>query len=205
MSESNFVLGVDLDGVVADFYGGLRPIAAKWLEVPIETLATDVSYGLPEWSLDAERYKDLHRHAVTQHELFLSLSPITGAATTLRRLWNDHDVRIRIITHRLFISYSHQKAVRQTVEWLDRHDIPYWDLCFMKNKAAVGADMYIEDTADNVEALRKDGHKTIVFTNSTNKGVDPPRADTWQDVERLVLEELSVWRDGKALGAGAKS
>ena len=31
--ELRFVLGVDLDGVCADFIGGLRPIAAEWLDV----------------------------------------------------------------------------------------------------------------------------------------------------------------------------
>jgi hypothetical protein len=46
MSNIQFVLGVDLDGVVADFYAGMRTIAAEWLEVPIESLPTTVSYGL---------------------------------------------------------------------------------------------------------------------------------------------------------------
>jgi hypothetical protein len=35
-SADRFVLGVDLDGVVCDFYGGLRPIAAEWLGVYLE-------------------------------------------------------------------------------------------------------------------------------------------------------------------------
>jgi UDP-glucose 4-epimerase len=33
------------------------------------------------------------------------------------------------------------QGLRQTVEWLDFYDVPYWDLCFMKDKAAVGADL----------------------------------------------------------------
>jgi len=50
----------------------------------------------------------------------------------------------------------------------------------MKDKAAVGADLYIEDTSHNVEALREDGHSVIVFSNSTNSGVASPRADNWK-------------------------
>ena len=38
VTETKFVLGVDLDGVVADFYPGLRPIAAEWLGVGLEAL-----------------------------------------------------------------------------------------------------------------------------------------------------------------------
>jgi len=184
------VLGVDLDGVCADFFGGLREIAAEWLEVPLDTLTPDVSYGLHEWNLEpAGGYAALHRFAVTQRDLFANLRPIHGASVVLRRLSN-RDVRIRIITHRLFIKYFHETAIRQTIEWLDRYDFPYWDLCFMKEKAAVGADLYIEDSPLNVERLRAGGHDTIVFTNSTNRDVAPPRAESWADVEELVMERV---------------
>jgi beta-phosphoglucomutase-like phosphatase (HAD superfamily) len=95
---------------------------------------------------------------------------------------------------RLFIKYFHQRAVRQTIEWLDRHGIPYWDLCLLRDKAAVGADLYIDDTPSNVEALRAKGLETIVFSNSTNRDVGPPRADTWEEVDELVLEKLAAWK-----------
>jgi 5'(3')-deoxyribonucleotidase len=172
MNEIRFVLGVDLDGVVADFYGGLREVAAEWLNVSIKKLPRKISYGLREWGINKAPggYDALHRFAVTQRELFKWLPPIQGAPAALRRL-SARDIRIRIITHRLFIKYFHQEAVRQTIEWLDYHDVPYWDLCFMKDKAAVGADLYIEDAPDNVERLRADGHETIVFTNSTNRRI----------------------------------
>lgn len=199
MSNAKFVLGVDLDGVVADFYGGLRPVAAEWLEVPLESLPLNVTYGLPEWKVASAPggYDALHKFAVTQRQLFLNLRPIPGAAIALRIL-SERDVRIRVITHRLFIKYFHVTAVRQTVEWLDKYDLPYWDLCFMKDKAAVGADLYIEDAPSNVEVLRKDAHPTIVFTNSTNLHVPPPRANNWTEATELVLEHLRLWEQSKA-------
>jgi 5'(3')-deoxyribonucleotidase len=194
MAARQFVVGVDLDGVCADFYEGLREVAAEWLGVSLEKLTRDVTYGLPEWELDrCGEYTDLHRFAVTERDLFRKLKPIDGAPAMLRRLANHHRMRIRIITNRLFISYFHRDAISQTVEWLDHHGIPYWDLCFMRDKAAVGADIYIEDSPQSVEALRTDGHDVVVFTNSTNRGVTGPRADNWGDVERLVLAH----RDGR--------
>ncbi len=190
MTERAFVFGVDLDGVVADFYGGLRPIAAEWLGVDVETLPTHVSWGLAEWGVaDAPGgYEALHKFAVMQRELFLKLLPMAGAPQALRRL-SKEGVRIRIITHRLFIKYFHQIAVSQTIQWLDRHDIPYWDLCFMKEKSAVGADLYIEDSPANVERLRGEGAKTLVFSNSTNEQLPGPRASSWDEVLELVLAE----------------
>lgn len=194
MDEKRFTLGVDLDGVCADFYGKMREIAAEWLGVPLESLTSDISYGLPEWNLEKlGGYEDLHRFAVTQRNLFKVLEPIDNAPQVLRKLSNN-DIRIRIITHRLFIKYFHQKAIQQTIEWLDYYDIPYWDLCFMKDKGAVGADIYIDDAPGNVIKLRGSGHNTIVFSNSTNREIVPPRADSWDDVERLVLENYEVWK-----------
>jgi 5'(3')-deoxyribonucleotidase len=191
--DKRFVFGVDLDGVCADFYGGLRTVAAEWLNVPVDSLATDVTYGLPEWHLDeAGGYPTLHRFAVTQRDLFRNLKPYPGAPVVLRRL-SEKKVHIRIITHRLFIKYFHQEAARQTIEWLDHHDIPYWDLCFVKDKKAVGADLYIEDAPKNIAELRAEGHKTITFTNSTNREVEGLRANSWPEVEEIVLKELERW------------
>ncbi len=194
MPKEKFVLGVDLDGVCADFYRGLRPIAAEWLGVEIDTLPEEVSWGIPEWKVDKAPggYVALHKFAVTQRDLFLNLQPMQGAPQALRAL-SDADVRIRIITHRFFIKYFHQVAAKQTIEWLDSHDIPYWDLCFMKDKSAVGADLYLEDSLENVRRLRDEGLQGIVFSNSTNKQLAGPRADNWDEVSQLVLNEKSLW------------
>ena len=144
---SPFVLGVDLDGTCADFYAGLRPIAAEWLGVPETSLGSEVSWDLPEWGVAQAPggYPKLHQFAVLQRDLFRVLKPMPGAPQVLRRL-SDMGVRIRIITHRLLIKNFHRVAVQQTVDWLDGHDIPYWDLCFLADKSAVGADLYVEDS-----------------------------------------------------------
>ncbi|HWR00777.1 MAG TPA: hypothetical protein VN371_02855 [Chlorobaculum sp.] len=184
--KSDIVIGVDLDGVCADFYGRMRQIAAEWFERPIEELPVDVSYGLSEWGIaDSNHYDSLHRFAVTQRELFSSMEMVPGARKYLRLL-SDEGYRIRIITHRLFIHYFHATAVQQTVNWLDSHGIPYWDLCFMKEKSQVGADIYIEDTPANVDQLRNKGLYTICFGNSTNRHMAEPRADSWQEVYDIV-------------------
>jgi 5'(3')-deoxyribonucleotidase len=183
-----FVLGVDLDGVVADFYGAMRPIVAEWLGVPTECLSLEsYRYGLKEWGVrDNKHYERIHRFAVTQRSLFLDMPPIPGAGPALRRL-SDDGVHIRLITHRLFIPHFHQEAVRQTVQWLDNHGIPYWDLCFLKDKVDVGADLYIEDTPHIVKALRSAGKRVIVFANPTNEELGgDDRVESWEAAEQRV-------------------
>lgn len=197
MAKLDFIFGVDLDGVVADFYGHMREITAIWQDVDVEGLPHEVTYGLHEWGVrDAEEYNQLHRFAVTQRDLFGAMPPIDGAPQALRRLSRD-GVRIRIITHRLFISHFHQTAVQQTIEWLDHHDVPYWDLCFMQEKVAVGADLYIEDTPKNIRELRASKKPVIIYTHSTNlhepdgKG---GRADNWDEAERIVRKYYEKWQ-----------
>ena len=120
----------------------MREVAAEWFERPISELTTEVSYGLEEWGIKTtEQYTSLHRFAVTQRDLFKASPMIPGARKYLRHM-SDEGARVRIITHRLFIQYFHKVAVSQTIDWLDQNGIPYWDLCFMKAKEQVGADIY---------------------------------------------------------------
>lgn len=196
MEQNSFIFGVDLDGVVGDFYGAMRKIAAEWLDKPIESLPTEVTFGLDEWGLaEYGGYERLHRFAVSQRNLFRDMEPIKDAPSILRKI-SGKGIRIRIITHRLFLKYYHKATITQTVEWLDSLDIPYWDLCFMADKGAVGAHMYIDDAPANIKRLRGLGCHTIVFSNSTNRDLAGPRAETWQDVERLVMEAREEWQTG---------
>ncbi len=194
MSSKEFVLGVDLDGVVADFMRGIRPIAAEWLGVKVDELAQEVSYGFPEWHLDEMGgYDALHRHAVNERGLFKSLRPLEGAPAALRRL-AARGIRIRIITHRLYIEWFHKQAISQTTEWLEQFAIPYWDICFMKDKAAVGANLYLEDNPTNIQALRDAGCEVVVVVNSTNRDLAAPRAENWEEIEKLIMAAYIAWQ-----------
>jgi len=201
VNPAHFVFGVDLDGVVANFIEGLRPVAAEWLGVEESTLPREVGYGFAEWHLErmgkdpSDGYERLHRFAVTQRNLFRDLPPIEGAPAALRRI-SALGVRIRIITHRLYIKHFHRSALAQTIDWLDHHGIPYWDLCFMAEKAAVGADLYVEDSPANIASLRDAGCEVICFGNSTNVDVAAPRVSSWQEVEGLVQQRFARWRRG---------
>lgn len=197
--ERKYVLGVDLDGVVADFYSAMKPIVAEWLGKNEDEMTDNVSVGLSEWGVeDQEQYESIHRFAVTQRNLFKKMDPIPGAPTSLRSL-SESGIRIRIITHRLYIYFFHQEAVTQTAAWLENYGIPYWDLCFMSDKAAVGANLYIEDKPDNVRALIDSNHDVIMFGNPTNRKekldepIDAQRAKNWSDAEEKILEYKKEW------------
>jgi 5'(3')-deoxyribonucleotidase len=188
----DFVLGVDLDGVCGDYTRAFRDIVAAELGVDADSLPDARSWNFAEWGISgSEEFDRLHRVAVLEHRMFRHMPAFPGAAEVLWRL-SDAGVWIRIITHRLYVNWGHAVAVADTVAWLDEKGIPYRDICFLGAKPEVEADCYIDDAAHNVIALREAGNQVIVFDAPYNEDVDGPRARSWSDVERLVMDAVAA-------------
>lgn len=191
--RKDFIFAVDLDGCVVDYYKAIRPIAADWLNVPEESLTDDFSFGFPEWGLPSEGelgYRYLHRYAVKQKEIFKTAPPIEGAAYFLRKL-SAEGIHIRIATHRLYVGGTHEMVVNQTVHWLEEHGVPYLDLCFLKDKTSVNADIYIDDSPHNLESFKQKKLEYIIYHNSTNKDSPGNRAHSWEEVFNFVMAKLN--------------
>ena len=185
-----YVLGVDLDGVCGDYTEAFRTVVAEELGRPVDDLPLERSWDFAEWGLDAEEFERLHHLAVTERRMLSWMPPIDGVADSLWRL-SDAGVWIRIITHRLYVNWSHATAIADTVVWLDRIGIPYRDICFMGDKPEVGADLYVDDGPHNIDALRATGNRVIVFDAPYNRGLPGTRATTWTECERLILADAA--------------
>jgi 5'-nucleotidase len=191
-ARPDFILGVDLDGVVGDHTYRFREILAELRGVDPETLPLERSWDFAEWGLGPDEYAYYHRIAVMEHDMFGTMPVIPGAAEVLWRL-SDAGIWIRIITHRLYVHWGHGKAISDTAAWLDLHRIPYRDLCFLGAKPQVEADAYIDDAAHNIEGLRAAGNTVIVFDQPYNRHItEGPRAHTWADVETIVGDLAAV-------------
>ncbi len=198
-TDNHFVLGVDLDGVCADYRSGFRQVVANELGIDPAEIGEQTHWGFPEsgWPVrDEEHYRELHRLGVVEHHMFRSVPAIAGASDSLWRL-SDAGVHIRIITHRLYVSWGHESVVSDTVAWLQapresdgRPRIPYRDICFMGDKTDVGADLYVEDSPTNVLALRRARADVICFSQPYNLHLEGLRAGGWEEVERIVLERV---------------
>ena len=182
-----FVLGVDLDGVCADYTTAFRALVAEDRGVTPESLTTDVSWDFAEWGLDREEFLRLHRASVQEHRMFRDMPAMSGVSDALWRL-SDAGVWIRIITHRLVTNWGHAVIVSDTVEWLDTRRIPYRDLCFLGAKPQAQADAYIEDAPHNIEALRAGGNTVVVFDQPYNRDLAGPRAVDWAEAEAVLAE-----------------
>jgi 5'(3')-deoxyribonucleotidase len=193
---NEFTIGVDLDGVVADYESKLREIACEILDMEPKHFPPARDWDLVKsgWPFqDNAHFLQVHREAVAEHGLFRRLSPIAGASEALWRM-SDAGVRIRIVTHRLVVNFAHAAAVGDTVSWLDDKRIPYRDICFVKDKAEVGADLYIDDSPFNIASLRaaKGDDAAMVFNQLYNTHVPGLRAMNWDDVLREVSERSGL-------------
>ncbi len=184
------ILGVDLDGVCGDFSAAFRRVVADDRGIDETSLPPRQHWDFSEWGItDEEHFRRLHRTAVLDHRVFRTMPLIDGCADALWRL-SDAGVWIRIITHRLYINWGHQEAVSDTVAWLDEHGIPFRDLCFLGAKPEVQADLYVDDAPHNITALRDAGNEVIAFGQPYNRDLPGTRADTWAEVEAIVLARL---------------
>jgi len=188
---TTFVLGVDLDGVCADYTAAFAEVVAELKGCTVADLPPDRSWDFVEWGVDAlGGFEQVHRHAVLEKRMFRSMPAFPGCAEALWRL-SDAGVWIRIITHRLVVHWGHQIAVADTVAWLDEHGIPYRDLCFLGRKPEVEADCYVEDAPHNVVSLRAHGNHTLVFDAPYNADVPGPRVHDWNEVQEAVLARMA--------------
>ncbi len=187
--DARFILGVDLDGVVADWNAGFKPIAAEFLGVDADSLPPPHSWELTEWGFDKDSLHDVFEVAVAAKRMYRDLPVYPHASEVLHRL-SDAGVHIRIVTHRLVLTGAHQATASDTVAWLDDNDIPYWDLCFLGRKSDLSVDLLIDDAPHNIASLRRTGQNVLVMDQLYNRHLGGPRAHGWLEVEQYVMSVL---------------
>lgn len=174
-----------------DYTRAFKEVVAGDRGVDAASLPDQRSWDFAEWGLGPHDFERLHRSAVLDHRIFRTMPALPGVAESLWRL-SDAGIWIRIITHRLYVNWGHEKAIGDTAAWLDEQRIPYRDLCFLGAKPQVEANVYIDDAPHNIEQLREMGKTVIVFDQPYNRMIDEgPRAHDWTEVEAIVTELAS--------------
>ena len=190
---SEFILGVDLDGVCGQHTEIFRHLVAHELGIDEESLPLQRSWDFSEWNFSDGDFERLHRTAVLEHRMFRDMEVMPGCAEVLWRL-SDAGIWIRIVTHRLYVNWGHAIAIADTADWLDRHRIPYRDICFLGDKPDVAAHAYVDDGPHNIAALRNADHNVITFDQPYNRDIEGPRVANWAELEELVLDLAAEFR-----------
>lgn len=193
VGESGYrVLGLDLDGVCADYVQGLRLFMAEngWPDA-LDYPAPD-DYNLVKatgWPFRTiEEYFEVQRAAVQAH-LYRDLPVMPLAAQVLQEL-SEHHVHIRIVTHRLFLTGLHEVIVADTAAWLERHGFPYMSLCFTGLKDSIEANYYVEDAPAAAHYSDKIGQRYVIFDHLYNRDVTGLRLYRWEGALPFLLDQF---------------
>jgi 5'(3')-deoxyribonucleotidase len=138
-------LGIDLDGVVADFNAG-------WMDRYNRDFGTDLHHSqVVRWDgLNAlTHFPDMDSFwewaRVGSTSFFRDLPVFEGAVETMADLAREHRIVI--------ISSKFDWSIPDTLEWMGQHRVPAREIHFVWDKTTVPCDVYLEDAPHNLEAL----------------------------------------------------
>ncbi len=182
-------LGIDLDGVVADFNQG-------WVSRYNRDFGTSLSSDdVLEWDAPVDlthfgSMADFWEWARTCGEgqsIFRPLKPYPGAIEALVEF-------TRAGHHIVILTTKPRFAVHDTYEWLAEHRVPTTEVHILDDKTMVDCDLYVDDADHNLESLLAAHPDSIVCRyvrpwNRAHPGaVD---VDGWQDIGRAVEARCS--------------
>lgn len=186
-------LGIDLDGVVANWVDGMRRhfVARGW---PVDTLPDPHEYAVWScWPMTKDTFMEgWERWAAGGG--YTTLEPYPGAIDGMRYL-ADLGHTLHIVTARS----RTRRGIGGTIDWLERHGVPFKSLAFDSDKATHRMDLWVEDSTANAIAIAQACGRPILMDQAWNQ--DAPsyiaRAYGWPEVvgyvEAASLGAQAMW------------
>ena len=192
-SSTTLRLGIDLDGVVADFNHGwtwrYNRDFAHLIDEPL-TAGHVVEWDAPTILTHFDTMDEFWVWAETCAEgrsIFHGLDPYPGAVDALHRLRNAGH-------HLVILTTKPDFAISDTYHWLGRHDIPATEIHLLDDKTAVSCDIYLDDAAHNLEALVPARPEAVVcrYVQPWTGPIDGTvEVHSWSDFESHVEHHAS--------------
>jgi len=177
-------LGIDLDGVGADFNQGWVSRYNRDFDASLsvdDIVAWDAPIDLTHFS-DMGEFWTWARTCGEGKSISRPILPYAGAIEALTEL-------DRAGHHIVVLTTKPDFAVHDTYEWLAEHRMPTTEVHILDDKAAVDCDLYVDDADHNLESLL-DAHPSAIvcrYVRPWNKS-HPGAVDVedWQEIERLI-------------------
>jgi 5'(3')-deoxyribonucleotidase len=193
-SPEHLRLGIDMDGVLADFNAG-------WMERYNRRFGTELHHS------QVVGWDGLHRltHFRSMDDfwrwaqeggssIFRDLPVFPGAPEAIARLNEQHRVVI--------VSAKFDWAIPDTLAWLAEHRIAAREVHFAEDKTSVACDVYLEDAPHHLEALvaRRPDATTCRMVRPWNAPVPGTvDVDSW-DAFVAVVERIAAGVPGHRTG-----
>jgi 5'(3')-deoxyribonucleotidase len=179
-------LGIDLDGVVADFNAG-------WIKLHRQEFGSDLQPEMvTSWDglhtvagfADMRSFWSWARGNDDRPSIFRHLEAYPEALDTLRRLDRaGHDIVI--------VTTKPAWARSDTLRWLADHDMPTNEVHITFEKYTVDCDVYLDDSPEVVPTLVRHRPEALVcrFVRPWNRPVGGSvDISSWQEFHQLVTE-----------------
>ncbi len=178
-------LGIDLDGVVADFNSGwIRRYNDDFgATIPVDAVTMwDGLHDLTHFTDMAAFWEWARGHG--EGSVFLHLETYAGSVETLRRLdAGGHEVVI--------VTTKPDWAVHDTFAWLAEHRIPTREVHVTWRKWRVPCDVYLDDAPHQIARIHRERPEAVTcrFVRPWNRPVAGVRdIHDWEEFEALVFE-----------------
>jgi 5'(3')-deoxyribonucleotidase len=186
-------LGIDLDGVVADFNGG-------WTRAYNSDFGTSISAErVTEWDQIPSLTHFHHMgefwrwaRSLAGGSLFRHLDPYPEAIPALIRLAGDHDV--------IVVTTKPHWAELDTYQWLVDHGVPATEVHITRDKWLVDCDIFLDDAPHVLHRLVAERPSSVVcrFVRPWNHPIGGAVDITgWSRFEALVEEQASSLTQGQ--------
>ncbi len=177
-------LGIDLDGVVADFNQGWVSRYNRDFDAALSTndiVEWDAPTGLTHFG-DMDQFWEWARTCGEGKSIFRPLLPYPAAIEALTEL-------DRAGHHIVILTTKPDFAVHDTYEWLAEHRMPTTEVHILDDKTEVDCDLYVDDADHNLEALVASHPASVVcrFVRPWNRS-HPGSIDVenWEEIGRLI-------------------
>ncbi|MEO1056201.1 MAG: hypothetical protein AAFY28_04725 [Actinomycetota bacterium] len=190
MATPGLRLGIDLDGVVADFNAG-------WISRYNAQFGTELhSDHVTEWNAPLalthfEKMGAFWAWARTSGDgasIFRVLAPYDGAIDALGGLARSHQVVI--------ITTKPRFAIHDTYAWLAEHRVPTSEVHIVDDKTVVDCDVYLDDADHNIDALATAHPDAVVCRyvrpwNHHHDGTNVVDVNGWTDFAAVVERRVN--------------
>jgi len=179
-------LGIDLDGVVADFTGG-------WVRAYNDSFGTELvpedvtSWGAAPQLTHFRHMGEFWRWAmdIDGSSLFRTLDVYPEAIDVLRSLsvWG-HEIVI--------LTSKPDWAVHDTFAWIAEAAVPTREVHVLEDKWRVACDVYLDDAPHHLRAIVRHRPKAITcrMIRPWNHAVDEVTdVDSWGAFEKIILDQ----------------
>lgn len=186
--STTLTLGVDIDGVLADYTAAVR-LAAHRLGNPIDGTRQPTVFGMVEdgWFTSREDWARAHEIVTGELEDMAPIDP--GAATHLNGLRADGH-RIVFLTARHAPAwqdrYDDRAVLRGTERWLDTWGFEVDELRLDQTKTGHGLDVLVDDAPHNIEAYQAAGESCVIYDAAYNRHLAGPRVTSIEHFARHV-------------------